>query len=76
MTTLASGGKSLVRVMEAANFLSLSRSKVYQLMEEGRIRSVKIGRSRRIPFASLEGFANGLVTESAKHAAKSKRVRR
>jgi len=39
----------LISLPEAARFLSLSRSKVYVLMERGDLAYVKIGRARRIP---------------------------
>jgi excisionase family DNA binding protein len=42
-------GDGLMRVPEAAQFLSVSRSTVYQLMDEGALCFVKIGRCRRIP---------------------------
>ena len=43
---------------EAATELSLSRSVVYDLIGSGSIRSIKIGRSRRVLRASLEAFVN------------------
>jgi len=39
----------LLSVPETGRFLSLSRSKVYLLMERGDLAYVKIGRARRIP---------------------------
>jgi excisionase family DNA binding protein len=42
--------KGLITVVEAAKFLSLSRSTIYNLMDSGRLRYVKIGGSRRIPW--------------------------
>ena len=47
---------------EAATELSLSRSVVYDLISTGTIRSIKIGRSRRVLRASLESFVNREVT--------------
>ena len=43
---------------EAATELSLSRSVVYDLIGTGAIRSIKVGRSRRVLRASLESFVN------------------
>lgn len=45
---------------QAAETLGLGRSSVYELMRARRIRSVKIGRSRRIPYASLLDFVSDL----------------
>ena len=39
----------LMRVREACEFLRLSRSSVYALMDHGELAFVKLGRSRRIP---------------------------
>ena len=39
----------LLTVAEAAAFLRLSRSTIYTLMDQGELRFVKIGRSRRVP---------------------------
>ena len=39
----------LMKVAEAAAFLSLSRATLYTLMDRGELPFVKIGRSRRIP---------------------------
>jgi excisionase family DNA binding protein len=38
---------------EAAEALKVSRTKVYDLMRSGRLRSVKLGGSRRIPVEAL-----------------------
>jgi excisionase family DNA binding protein len=45
--------QGLVRVAEAARFLSVSRSKLYQLMEVRQLAYLKLGRSRRIPRSEL-----------------------
>ena len=48
-------------VKEAAEFLRLSRSSVYVLMDHGELAFVKLGRSRRIPRRALvELAASGL----------------
>ena len=43
----------LLRAEEAARLLGLGRSTVFALMAAGDLPSVKIGRSVRIPYASL-----------------------
>lgn len=52
----------LMSVPAAAVFFSVSRSKLYELMETGRLVYVKIGRSRRIPRrAAIELAARNLT---------------
>ena len=41
-------GNRLLRVREVAQMLSLGRSMIYELMNSGRLPSVKIGNARRI----------------------------
>lgn len=55
----------LYRVSEAAAALSLSRAKVYELINSGALRSVRIDGSRRIRAADLEGFVASLGEEAA-----------
>lgn len=43
----------LQTVEAVAQFLTLSRSKVYQLMERGELPYVKLGRSRRVKWADV-----------------------
>ena len=52
--------KLLLSPAEAAVHLSIGRSKVYELIRLGQLRSVKIGTSRCIPQAALCG-ATALV---------------
>jgi excisionase family DNA binding protein len=53
----------LYRIVDAARALSLSRSELYKLISLGKLRTVKIGRARRIPAAELHRFVEGLVVE-------------
>ena len=53
----------LLTPAEAAERLSLSRSTIYTLIEQGHLRAVKIGRARRIPLRSLHEFVKVLVAE-------------
>ncbi len=52
---------------DAAALASVSRTTIYELMASGRLASVKIGRSRRVPHAALVDFVDLLVAEQ--HAA-------
>ena len=47
----------LVTIREAAQFLRVSRSKLYDLMDNGELKFVKLGRSRRIPRRALIDLA-------------------
>ena len=46
----------LLAPAEAARALGIGRSKLYELMREGRIRSVRIGTCRRVPATALDEF--------------------
>jgi excisionase family DNA binding protein len=56
--------KVLLTIEEAAERLSMGRTKVYELVRSGRLESVTIGRSRRVPVAALEPFVTGLRRNS------------
>jgi excisionase family DNA binding protein len=46
----------LLTVVEAAHELGISRSKLYELLADGELPSVRIGRTRRISVTALEEF--------------------
>lgn len=46
----------LISVGEAAEIVGLSRSKVYELLADGLLPSIRIGRTRRIDIADLDAF--------------------
>lgn len=46
----------LLTVEDAAGFLSVSRSRLYELIAAGELSSVSIGRSRRVSLGDLEEF--------------------
>jgi excisionase family DNA binding protein len=48
------GAPLLLSPVEAALTLGISRSTLYELMAKGRLRSVRIGRARRIRYADVE----------------------
>ncbi len=45
---------------EAALLLGIGRTAVYQFIASGQLRSVKIGRRRRIPASALDAFVDEL----------------
>lgn len=52
--------KALLTLDEAGTYLSIGRSKLYELISEGAIRTVRIGRSVRVPAEELRSFVNRL----------------
>jgi len=43
----------LMKVQEAGEALGLSRSKLYELIAAGEIKTIRVGRAVRVPAASL-----------------------
>ena len=50
----------------AAERLDVGRTTIYELIATGKLRSVKINRSRRIPTADLEDYVRQLRDGSSK----------
>jgi excisionase family DNA binding protein len=46
----------LLTPLEAAQALAISRSKLYRLLADGTIPSVRIGANRRVPLQALTDF--------------------
>ena len=57
--------EKMLTVEEAADALRLSRTKTFELLKNGSLRSVKIGRCRRVPVSALEAFIAQLVAAQA-----------
>jgi excisionase family DNA binding protein len=54
---------ALLSVPEAAKYLGVSRKKVYELIEWGELKAVKLGRSVQVEKNSLDEFkASGKLT--------------
>ena len=51
----------LVTVLEAAELMSVGRTTIYQLLEEGHLPSVLIGKSRRIPISAIHQYVEQLT---------------
>ncbi|MCC6685410.1 MAG: helix-turn-helix domain-containing protein [Fimbriimonadaceae bacterium] len=60
---VGSGQKLAYTIDEAAELLSLSRAKLYRLIDTCEIGSVLIGRSRRITHSQLEEFLRRLEAQ-------------
>jgi excisionase family DNA binding protein len=57
---LLSEDLQLFSVVEVAQFLGIGRSKVYELLYKGELKSVKIGGSRRIRYSDLGEYVRYL----------------
>jgi excisionase family DNA binding protein len=55
----------LLTIPEAAKALAISRSKLYELIASGALRSVRIDGSRRVPLDSLTTYIDHLMKEAA-----------
>ena len=58
-------GGELITVQEAANRLAVSRWMVYRLIWDQQVKSVQIGRCRRIVRQSFEDYLAGLIEGAA-----------
>lgn len=52
----------LLRIEEAAARLGIARTLMYQLVQNGEVESVHVGRLHRIPVACLEEYVHDLRT--------------
>jgi len=50
--------KMLVTVEEASHILSMGRTRIYQLINSGDLKSVKCGKSRRIVADSIRSYVD------------------
>jgi excisionase family DNA binding protein len=48
--------KLLLTMTEAAEVLSISRSRIYELTASGELEFVKLGKSRRVPVDAIESL--------------------
>jgi len=51
---------ALLKIESACEYLDVGRSKLYELIREGKLDAVKIGKSARITTASLKRFVESL----------------
>ena len=61
----------LLTVPEAAKTLAISRSKLYELLAAGLVRSVRIDGSRRVPVEALETYVASLLDQEERTDAKA-----
>ncbi len=61
----------LLRVSEAAKLLSVSRSRAYELIHQGKIPSRDLGGTIRVPYEELQAMARGTFqAKEGKYAAR------
>ena len=58
----------LLTVNQAAQLLGIGRSTLYELIETGDVRSVKVGASRRIPLKAVHDYVDRLLGNTTKGA--------
>jgi excisionase family DNA binding protein len=61
--TVQADERLLLSVDEAARRLSIGRSLLYELLAAGEIRSIHVGRLRRVPIAALTDFIDRQASE-------------
>jgi excisionase family DNA binding protein len=59
---------TLLTVKEAASRLALGRTTVYELIAKRELKSIKIGRARRVPESAVEQWIAQQVHEQAEEA--------
>ena len=55
----------LVSVTDAARMLSIGRTASWELVRKQKIKSVKIGRTRRVPIAAIQDYIERLMDGDA-----------
>ena len=57
--------KVLVNVDELAKILSIGRTAAWELVRKRKVKSVKIGRTRRVPLTAIDEYVKQLLEEAA-----------
>ena len=55
----------LLTITQVSELLNLGRTKTYELVMGGRIKSVKLGRKRLVPKANVERYVSEISAESS-----------
>jgi excisionase family DNA binding protein len=55
----------LVSVVDAAQLVSIGRTVAWELVRKQKIKSVKIGRTRRVPIAAIQEYIQQLMDDVA-----------
>jgi len=62
-------GAVLLRVEDAASRLGIARTLMFRLIKDGEVESVRVGRLRRVPVASLDEYVERLRRRSSSSVA-------
>jgi excisionase family DNA binding protein len=62
------GPQLLYRIPEVMDMLAMSRSVLFEQLRNGRLRSVRQGRSRRIPASAVADYVSLLEREAAEES--------
>jgi excisionase family DNA binding protein len=54
---------------QAAEAIGVGRTTMFALIKSGEIKSIRIGRLRRVPLDSIEAYTNRLITEQTQEEA-------
>jgi excisionase family DNA binding protein len=68
--------QELLTVNRVAAMLGISRVRIYELINEGRLESVKLGRLRRIPADAVDDFVRRLRAEAVPAGVSRRRLPR
>ena len=68
-------GRLLMTAEEAADALAICRTKVYELLRNGQLESIRIGGSRRIPTSALAEYVRRLRVEQGSSSENSFAIR-
>ena len=55
----------LVSVVEVARMLSIGPTAAWELVRKQKIKSVKIGRTRRVPIVAIQEYIQRLIEDAA-----------
>ena len=58
----------LLTVEQASSALNISRTRVFELLRDGRLTGVKLGRTTRIRATDLDSFVSSLVAQPSRPA--------
>lgn len=61
--TTSTERKVLYTVADVAAMLSIGRTATWELVRKGTIRSVRIGRTRRVPMSAIHEYVERLLAE-------------